>query len=254
MKNFILLVTAAASINLTAQSSLQLSNRSNTANIVVLQPNTTIYSDTEPDDVVTITIDIKNTSATTKSYRAKRYDMLIHSTASGTASAYFCIAGTCYPAETYTSQSVLTLQPGESASTIDGDYQMLEADLFETTVKGLSIIKYTFFNDVDHSDSVQITIQYNGTVPTGLSQNKKSALSDLRIYPNPSSNGMITVESTGDNNNLEIINMLGSTVLHRENIAGGTYPVNAGTLPAGTYFVRVWSDKNTRTEKLIITK
>src|SRR5688572_30842973 len=106
MKNLTTIVALTFSMGCIAQSSIQLTSKSNS---LVLAPNATVYATTIPEDIVKVTIDIKNTSTSTKSYRAIRYDKVLHATPNATASAFFCIAGTCYPADTDTSQGLLTL-------------------------------------------------------------------------------------------------------------------------------------------------
>jgi hypothetical protein len=250
MKNFLLLLATAVSVNLSAQSSIQLTNKKTST---VLQPNSTIFTPSYADSVLKITIDIKNTSSSPKNYRAKRYDELLHATPNATASAFFCIAGTCYPSDTYVSGGVLTLNGKQSASEIIGEYQMLEADLYETESVGLSIVRYTFFNVDDISDSVQIVMNYNGSL-AGIKESGKIVQSPFRLFPNPSTNGIVTVDASANVNKLEVVNLLGSTVLTQENIITGRHSLNVADLPAGTYFVKVADNKGTYTEKLIITK
>jgi len=249
MKKILTLVAAAFVLNASAQTSIQLTNI-NTS--VTIQPNAVLYAETVPEDVLTFTIDIKNTGTSTQTYKVARFDQLLHVGTSFTASAYFCVAGTCYPAETDTSQNSLVLAPGQSASQITGDYQMLQADLFEAETKGLSIVKYVIYNVNNANDFVEFTFKYNAVV-TGIAE-AKGAGTHVKVYPNPASSGIINVVSAGDHNKVEIINLLGSTVLKQENTGNSVYALNISDLPAGTYFIKVSGDRDSVTEKLIITK
>ena len=93
-----------------------------------LAANEIIYMDVPVETNAKVTIDIKNTSNSTKSYVAKRYDVLLNADATSTAQAYFCIAGTCYGPPTMVSPTPLTLNSQQSASDLQGPYQMLVAD------------------------------------------------------------------------------------------------------------------------------
>src|SRR6188768_1035250 len=106
MKKIIALFATAFTLGASAQSSLQLTIV-NTS--LMIQPNSTVYAVTDPEEVFTYSIDIKNTSTSTKSYKVARFDQVLHVGPSFTASAYFCVAGTCYPADTDTSGATLVL-------------------------------------------------------------------------------------------------------------------------------------------------
>jgi hypothetical protein len=185
-----LLTTAAAILTLgvAAQSSIQLTDKTHS---VVLAPKAIVDLETIPDDIKKITIDVKNTSGSTKSYRVTRFDEMLHSTSSAAASAFFCVAGTCYPADTDTSIGLLTLTPGESASQKSGDFQMIEADLYEAEKKGFSLVRYTVYNVDDANDFVQFWLRYNAVSPfvysnpfTGVTIS--SGTSDTTTVPNSS--------------------------------------------------------------------
>ena len=136
-----------------------------------LAPNATVPKTTSPDANFKVTLDIKNISATTQTYTAKRYDVLLNTDAPSTttASAYFCFGGNCYGASTIVSPNNLVLNSGQSASEIVGLYYMLIADLDEASVVGESRVKYTFANVNAPNDTVQITIKYNGTTLYNIS-------------------------------------------------------------------------------------
>jgi hypothetical protein len=160
MKRTLILLLACASFAAHSQKSIQVKNMNSGQ---TLAPNAIVIAKvTEPFENVKVTFDIKNISSSTKTYYARRYDVFLNITAADTAKAYFCFAGSCYDPSVQESPDLLTLTPGESASEFDGNFFMLVSDLDEADVVGKNIVKYSFINLADKSDSVQISVHYNG--------------------------------------------------------------------------------------------
>jgi hypothetical protein len=126
MTKYLLSALLAPALCLNAQTSIQLKNKNGNG---LIKPNTILVVATQALDNTKITIDVQNVSGSTKAYNAKRYDVLLNSTSTETASAYFCFAGTCYGWQVSESPTSLTLTSGQSASEVPGDYQMLVGDL-----------------------------------------------------------------------------------------------------------------------------
>ncbi|MBA3665226.1 MAG: T9SS type A sorting domain-containing protein, partial [Bacteroidetes bacterium] len=79
---------------------------------------------------------------------------------------------------------------------------------------------------------------------------------NFKLYPNPSNDGVATLEATQVNvNKVEVLNLLGAVVAS-QNVALNEEKIKLelSTLATGTYFVRISSDKGVTTEKLIITR
>jgi len=253
MKKLILIVSVIAITNQTkAQPSILLTNNGTAA---TLAPNAVIYETTQASSNTKVTIDVKNTSGSSKSYVAKRYDVLLHSTNTATAVAYFCIAGSCYGPPTMVSPSPLVLNSMQSASELQGPYQMLVGDLDEADIVGESIVKYTFQNTSNANDSVQVSVHYNAT-PSGIKKNP-AAQNKLDILPNPATNNFSLQFISDVNVNSEIVvqNAVGQVVLSKN------YQVNAGKnnvwfdvsgLSKGIYFVNLNTGNATSTKKLVI--
>src|SRR4051812_33031630 len=100
MKNSLLILLAGCSLSVFSQTSITLANASAST---PLSANDIIYVTTAASSNTQVIIDVKNTSNSTKSYNAKRYDMLLNATSNATASAYFCFGGTCYGDQTFVS-------------------------------------------------------------------------------------------------------------------------------------------------------
>lgn len=80
-------------------------------------------------------------------------------------------------------------------------------------------------------------------------------ISDIKIYPNPSSD-IFTVQSSEEITSIEIYNSFGQQVkqMGLGNISGKTITLHRDNLPSGLYFIRLMQDnKKMTTKKLIIT-
>ena len=252
MKKVIILALAAFSVNAYAQSTIQLKHIEANA---TLAPNATVVVTTTASSNSKINVDIKNTSSTTQSYNVKRYDVLLNTD----ATAYFCFGGSCYSDATVLSPNPLTLTGGTSASQIAGTYNNLTADLDEGAVAGYSLVKYTFINTANSSDSVQISVKYNAAVPTntvGIKENTKT-VSSFEIFPNPAkeTTSIRITSPKAFESSLVLFNSLGEVVYQKAlSITEGKNKVdiNVDNLPAGVYFASIKSGDSTISKKLII--
>jgi hypothetical protein len=252
-KSLLIGFASLLTIGVSAQSSISVFNGTAAASPAVA-PNATIYMHVAAESNIKVTLDIKNTSTSTKMYNVKRYDVKLNATATATAAAYFCFAGNCYAQSTMVSPSALTLTAGQKASEVPGSFQNLVSDLDEADVEGLSIVKYTFINVSLASDSVQVVIQYNGSVPTGIKTVGANTVSKINVYPNPCTNGVVNVETSASACQVQIIDLVGKQVkVAPVNSLAKITSVNVNDLPNGTYFVRVVSGTSVTTEKLILT-
>jgi hypothetical protein len=247
MKKLLLLSIAVASLNGFSQSSLQLTHVETT---VTLTPNAVIAATTAASANTKVTLDLKNTSGSTKSYNAIRYDKNLHTG----ASAYFCFAGTCYGDQTFVSPSPITLNAGQSASQLTGQYNMLIADLDEAATIGFSEIRYTFINTASSSDSIQVIIHYNQTL--GLS-NHSSLVNTVDVFPNPAADNVtIRINSVkATEGKLSIYNTLGATVNEKQiSLSEGKnkVDVNVENLPAGIYFASIKTGNTAITKKFVV--
>jgi hypothetical protein len=247
MKKLLLLPVLCLSLSAGAQGSIQLSDYDN-AN--VLSPNSAILLNTAASSNLKFNIDIKNTSGSTKKYLVKRYDMNLNAG----AVAYYCFAGTCYGPGTIQSPDSLLLTAGQSASQYTTAYQVLTSDLDEGPSVGYSLVRYTFFDAFNHSDSVQVTLIYNS--PVGLSESKKN-LKSVELFPNPSEgNSTLLVTSlTALNGKVMVYNALGDLVSEQNTyLAQGTNKIqlNLQHLTHGVYLVSLTAGNHSLTKRLVI--
>jgi len=254
MKKIIILAFATFSLALFAQTSIQVTNITNTNSPVMVGINSDLYTSTHKYITSDITFDIKNTSSTTsKTYVIKRYDILLNITSQDTAKAHFCFGGSCFGAETYVSPP-LTFTPNQSASEMTGPNFVLDAELDEASSLGLSQVKYTIMNTVTHSDSLQFTIKYNQ--PDGVKETNKT-ISSIEIFPNPAKETtaiMINSPKTFDTN-IMLYNSLGEVVSQKKlSITEGKNKIdlNLENFPSGVYFASIKTAGITLSKKLII--
>ena len=249
MKKILVTFGTALSLSVFSQSSLILTNTTNSAAIA---PNSDVYITTIANTNTQVIVDLKNTSSSTKAYNLIRNNVTLNSG----ASAYFCFGGNCYTDQTFISPNSLTLAAGQSASQVTGSYMMLTADLDEAPAVGLSDIEYTFMNAADSKDNVIFHIKYNYAKPLGIKEITES-FSSFEIFPNPTNESTClnftsrrTFEST-----ILLINMLGAVVLEKQvsvTEGGNKIDMDVKNLPAGVYFANIKNGNNSISKKLII--
>ncbi len=248
MRDFFLLTLVACYTASFAQNSIELTDKNTNS---LLAPNALIQLSTQANAVENYTIDVKNTSASTKKYWVKRYDVSLNAG----ANAYFCFASYCYGPDVIYTPNAITLTPGQSASQLVGSFQMLVIDLSEAPSIGYSYIKYTVFDSINPVDSVQFSVKYN--IALGLSESTKSADLDLNIYPNPiQQNGNLYLSSTYKGAlALKLFNASGQLLREEEIVVEpGTkaLPFSIIGLPPGLYYIRLGNGNAGLTQKLLV--
>lgn len=257
MKKSLLILISFFCLKGFSQSSILLTNITNTASPIALSPNGIVSATTAAASQTKLDFDVKNTSAATKSYHVKRYDIILNavSSTSTIADAYFCFGGNCYGSSVILSLQSLTLTPGQSASELQGTYNMLTTDLDEASAVGYSLIKYTVFNTANVSDSTQISIKYNA--PSGVSELNSNALSSFEIFPNPATD--VTVLKVNSQKAMDakviIYNALGAIVSEQPvAISEGKnkLEISVNDLSSGVYFAQIKMANGTVTKKLVV--
>lgn len=91
----------------------------------------------------------------------------------------------------------------------------------------------------------------NATLSTGITEKTNN---DLEIYPNPSNNGIFTVEpsSTNIKTSVKVYNVLGNLLLKQE--INQKEQIDLSAQPNGSYFIRIENAQGNCTKKLIINK
>ena len=103
------------------------------------------------------------------------------------------------------------------------------------------------------------TVRFTGTSGStlGIAEYTQDLNSTIKIYPNPSNDGVIYLDIKKINyTQIEVVNILGSVIAIENKIATPTEKIklDLNTLPSGTYFVRVTSGNKVYTERFFIAK
>ncbi|MBA3665225.1 MAG: T9SS type A sorting domain-containing protein [Bacteroidetes bacterium] len=98
------------------------------------------------------------------------------------------------------------------------------------------------------------TAVFNGTasVMVGLNKLTYDLNSKFKVYPNPSNDGIVTIEAASSIK-IEVLNILGD-VISSENNQGEKVKMDLSAFPPGVYFIRIHSGDKMITEKLILSK
>jgi hypothetical protein len=251
MKNIISFLFVFWTTNGFTQSTVMLTRISTSETIAA---NSIIPVTTTINSTTSFIFDVKNIGNTTNNYKVKRYDIALNSTATETASAYFCFAGACYGSAVMTSITSLTLTAGQSASQIQGSFNTLTTDLDEASTVGYSLIKYTVINATNASDSAQFSIKYNA--PSGINDNYLS-FAKMDIFPNPAKDNFTIKLNFNKNEKSDVVifNSIGCEVFSTEvNLTEGAnfVPIKINNLSNGVYFLKILTQDGSVTKKLII--
>lgn len=260
MKKVLLLIAIILTLGSQAQSSLKIYGiTSNTAALspTLLVANQILQLNSKPEDVKKYHIDIENTSTfNSNKYLIKRYDIQV---ATG-AIPNFCFAGGCYSTDVVVSPDTLKLNATQKASDLNPTIpnSTLDADLTEMNESiGKSIIKYSFYNALNKSDSIQITFSYNGAI-VGIKENQKT-LASLSLFPNPANdNAVLKISSNKEQNTqMSIYTVMGSLVDKQSitlNTGENDIKLNVKNYPSGVYFVSINDGNATVTKRLVVSR
>ncbi len=253
MKRLLLIASTLfmGSFQMMAQSSLAVTDVNNGMASVV--DNSNISYTIAALGHLTSEIDAKNTSASTKYYKLKRFDDVLNSG----ASAYFCVGGAnCYPPTVFTSPITMTLTPNQ---TLSSQSLSLLLDLEEGTTSGYSSIRYQIYNINDVNDVFTFTLKYNETA-TSVKETASLFSSVSSIYPNPSvSKAHINITSIEaiENVTLSVTNSLGSVVSTKQidlTVGKNTIGIDSEALSSGIYFATITSNNTKIVKKFTVNK
>jgi hypothetical protein len=165
---------------------------------------------------------------------------------------YFCWAGACLPANMDTSSTNYVLPAGQT--TENGAFS---AHYIANEKKGITIIKYTFYDLGDPDINASVVVKYAYSAAEGVNDNTFNNVSFSNAYPNPATN-MVNIDYNLNNNassaSVKVINLLGS-VVKSANLSVGSNKVSfdVSDLTQGVYFYSIIVDGNIhQTKKLII--
>ena len=166
--------------------------------------------------------------------------------------SYLCWAGGCYTSGTFVSPNSAPMAAGQTLTDFVGHYGTVTNKGFKS---GESIIRWVFFNDADHNDSVYLTVKYT-TYPLGVDEKNSGQGMLSNAWPNPADATATLNYSvpTGSQGTIIVRNMVGSTVQTESLSSGyGKININTASLNDGIYFCSLLLDgKISQTKKLVV--
>lgn len=110
--------------------------------------------------------------------------------------------------------------------------------------------------DPDNTGTVVLQgMRYDGTIITGIEEHEQS-ISTFEIYPNPASDGYITIqgEFIPETALCNIYNAMGQLVMSKEVTTDASFSLNVNTLDNGVYVIEVVGSERNYKSKLIISR
>jgi hypothetical protein len=159
--------------------------------------------------------------------------------------------------------SVLTLKENNSAGTDVPFSATVNSDKTVITLTPSANLKsmqqYYFKVDTLENNQGINTLAESSTFTTELSTIgiNKPSVSAITMYPNPASERIyIKSAEISKVSRVEVINSLGNIVRQLENpqAVGSELSVRVSDLPSGIYFVRVFSEGNNQTKRILIAR
>ena len=193
-------------------------------------------------------LQVKNISTHTINVFCKKVEVAMMDSVETT----MCWAGGCYPSFVNVSPNSAPMTAGQIVTDFVGHYGTTTGHGFKS---GESRVRWVFYNEADHNDSVYLIVKYT-SYPLGVDE--KNAHSGLlsAAYPNPANasasfNYSVPVGSPGM---IVVRNLVGAEVLTEQAAPGsGTLTVNTAGLSDGIYFCSlVLEGKINQTRKLVV--
>jgi hypothetical protein len=146
----------------------------------------------------------------------------------------------CYDTSVLVSTKYITI-PAHSINSDDfyGEY-------YPKGHLGTSIIRYTFFDMNNTTDSASMIAVYIAT-PVGIEELAEN--NNILLYPNPTSGIANLNLDLGKNFTIEIFNSLGAKVL-QENIISNS--IDLSLLPEGIYYYRIKENNQIKTNNVLV--
>lgn len=117
-----------------------------------------------------------------------------------------------------------------------------------TLASNVHYVTFSYFKAAGNVAFDDVKITSSGT-PTVIF--KKAIKTTVNIYPNPSNNGLFTIDGLTNESSIIVYNAIGESVWTKSNIADSKVRVDLMNLPQGVYIARVKNNGAMSTYKLI---
>lgn len=162
-----------------------------------------------------------------------------------------------------TSGTVITLQSGDiffwskDATTSGQNGTQINFPSSYTAITSPTTLRFYGWNAEGTGGTFSIDsvhIMGNASLSTGLGKLTHDVSAKFKLYPNPSVDGIVTIEAASSlATKVEVVNILGAVVA-QSGLNNEKAKLDLSVLPQGTYFVRVKAGDKTSVEKLVISK
>ena len=146
-------------------------------------------------------------------------------------SSSICWAGYCYGPAMMVSTEAVVMLPGETTSGCFGHFGPHGS-------RGVSVIRWTFFNESDPADSISMTAHYS-TFPAATGDMNTPQYLLSFVSRTPADNQFVVRYSMppGCHGMIELLNSTGRIIVVSEKVfLSGTQALGTAQLPPGTYF------------------
>ena len=179
-------------------------------------------------------LDIVNTSSNTIKLMVKRTRIFLLQDAEN----MFCL-GRCYSPET---DEMPTEEAIDFFSRDTLSPYIENSDFFETTYrpygqKGISIIKYTFYDKNNPSDETSVIFKFDSE-SVGIKDNI-SNINQLSVYPNPTTGQLIIDNREKTIENIEIFDVLGKLLQSKIVNLQSKIEIDISHLANGIYYLKI---------------
>jgi len=194
-------------------------------------------------DVTGAHVVIKNNSATTNSYKV-RWNGFANTLCSVN---YFCW-DLCYTPGKLESDAGLNVLAGMTNS-------LFSPHIFSQGggIEGSCTVSYTFFNENDLNDTLQVIVEFVATTSISVLENTPTVSA---VYPNPAANFVNVKLNNVNKGQFQIINVLGQVVKTEEiTQATSNLSIDIADLESGVYFYSlIVKGQAVESKRLVISK
>lgn len=197
-------------------------------------------------DPVEVMADVKNINTVPVSVRVKKYDYkLLENT-----SANICWGPSCYPPFVYDTPEAVIIESGATDNTFRGDYT-------HGGVQGTSVIRYTFYNTENPSDSLSFLVSYT----IGYVGVDDVVVTDPEIsnaYPNPASSTVgfdYVLPQSSEKATIRVTNLLGTIIdVITLDKTSGKATLDVSNLKNGIYFYSLMINNSAKYTRKFVVK
>lgn len=254
LQSLVIIILLSVSLNLSSQSSLLVTNITSSTTI---NNNAVITKNISANNSDLISLNIQNTSSSSKTYKLKKSFNSRNIVSPGDSSyAHFVFANVCHAASVNTSATILTLNSNQSAIA-SGYTTGLYFD--EASIIGISSVTYRLYDIANPTvDFMEFTINYNSTA--SIKNNSANTLTNSGIFPNPSNlTTSLHFDSKvyDENAKLTILNVIGEIIMSQKaDVVLGENRINIQTasFTSGTYYAYIVAGSNIIERKFVVSK